>query len=401
MACRLCNQTYVMIRFPYTKHVMLLLFLLTMRCGPEIPLSPEGERESDGITLSDALVNYQASLGQLHLRVRVEHDISSEDIDVCSDVFKPDDDSLWFSTHLYDEGENGDQIAGDGYYSITLDSALSDTLSGDLQAIFWAVAGADTSNTLIALTSLQSNEPPIILFVWAPDTIIRPDPGEEDTLVVEAQVTDPDGLKDIVAVFFEVRDDGDTTQWNSNPLFVLNDAGIGADRISGDGIFAASLIISSENQLIDNIFRYYALDYAGNTSPYVKDTITVYKNYVPQILNFFLSSPSQIIRPSTGVEGDSLLFYIQADDGNGLEEITSVSLQRRTPGGNITVQSHPPAYDDGLHDDFSLGDGWYTIKAGFSPDDELGTYFYRARVEDSYGNRVLSADSVEVTLVSE
>jgi len=383
------------------KYVMLLLFLLAMRCGPEIPLSPEGEGESDGLTLSAALVNYRASLGQLHLRVRVEHDISSEDIDVYSDVFKPDDDSLWFSTPLYDKGENGDQIAGDGYYSITLDSALSDTLSGDLVSLFWAVAGNDTSDTVSAMTSLQANDPPIILSVWAPDTIMRPDPGEEDTLVVEAEVTDPDGLKDIVAVFFEVRDDEDTTRWNSNSLFVLNDAGIGADRISGDGIFATSLIISSENQLTDNIFRYYALDYAGNISPYVKDTITVYKNYIPQILNFFLSSSSQIVRPSTGSEGDSLLFYIQADDGNGLEDITSVSLQRRNPGGNTTVQSHPPAYDDRLHEDFSPDDGWYTIKAGFSPDDELGTYFYRARVEDGYGNRVLSADSVEVTLVSE
>ncbi|HAE87643.1 TPA: hypothetical protein DCG86_06435 [Candidatus Marinimicrobia bacterium] len=390
-----------MIRFPFMKYVMPLLFLLAMRCGPEIPLSPDNEGESDGPMLSAALVNYRASLGQLHLQVRVEYKPTSETIDVYSDVFRPDTDSLWFSTRLYDEGENGDPIAGDGYYSITLDSALSDTLSGDLKAIFWAVAGNDTSNILSALTSLRANEPPFILSVWAPDTIMRPDPGKEDTLVVEAEVTDPDGLKDIVAVFFEVRDHEDTTRWNSNPLFVLNDAGIGADRISGDGIFATFLIISSENQLTDNIFRYYALDYAGNTSPYVIDTITVYRNYIPQILNFFLSSPSQIVRPSAGSEGDSLLFYIHVEDENGLEDITLVSLQRRNPGGNTTVQSHPRAYDDGLHEDFSSGDGWYTIKAGFSSEDEPGIYFYRALVEDGYGNRVLSADSVEVTLVSE
>jgi len=401
MACHLCNPKCAMIISRYVKYVMPLLLFLVMRCGPEIPLSPGGNEDNDGPVLSAALVNYQASPGQLHLHVRVEYGNSSEDINVYSEVFRPDRDSVWISTRLYDTGETGDQIAGDSYYGITLDSTVSDTLSGDLLAFFWAVAEDDTSDTVSALASLRANEPPVILSVWAPDTIMRPDPGEEDTLIVEAEVMDPDGLKDIVAVFFDVRDDDDTTRWTSSPFFVLNDAGIGADRVSGDGVFATALIISWNNRLTDNIFRYYALDYAGNTSSYVKDTITVYKNYVPQILNYFLSSPAEIVRPSVGSEGDSLLFYIRVDDGNGLEDITRVSLQRRDPGGNTTVQSHPLACDDGLHEDFSAGDGWYTINAGFSTEDELGTYFYRALVEDSYGNQVLSADSIEVTLVSE
>lgn len=384
------------------KYALPLVFLLVLRCGPEVPVSPDGNGTDGRLELHDPLINYHASLGQIHLQVGVTDGDLPEKPDVYSEVFRPDRDSAWFSLRLYDEGENGDQIAGDGFYGITLDSALSDTISGDLIALFWAMGGDDAiSDTLLASTSLRANLSPSLLYIEAPDTIIRPDPGLKDTLIVEAGATDPDGLKDIVAVFFDVRDSEDTTMWNSSPFFVLNDAGIGADRISGDGIFATSLIISSENKLTDNIFRYYAIDQAGNNSPYIRDTITVYKNYIPRILSYFLSSPSQIVRPASPSGSDSLLFYVQVEDDNGLDELTGVRLRRRNPDGTTLEQVQPQGYDDGLHEDFSAGDGWFTIKSGFSPGDELGAYTYRALVEDAHGNRVLSADSIEVTLVNE
>ncbi len=402
MAGRLCNKKSVNVKPQYLKYSLPLLFLLVMRCGPEVPVSP-GDNGTDGrLELRDPLINYHAAFGQIHLQVDVTDGDLPEKPDVYSEVFRPDRDSAWFSVRLYDEGENGDPIAGDGFYSITLDSALSDTISGDLIALFWAMDGEDIiSDTVSAGTSIRANMPPSILYIEAPDTIIRPDPGLKDTLIVEAGATDPDGLKDIIAVFFDVRDSEDTTRWNISPFFVLNDAGIGADRISGDGIFATSLIISSENKLTDNIFRYYVIDQAGNYSPYTRDTITVYKNYIPRILSYFLSSPAQIVRPSSPSVSDSLLFYVQVEDENGLDELTGVRLRRRNPDGTTIEHVHPQGYDDGLHEDFSAGDGWFTIKSGFSPGDELGVYTYRALVEDTYGNRVLSADSIEVTLVNE
>jgi hypothetical protein len=383
------------------KFIISLIVFIAVSCGPEVPTSPE-TRPEDVPALRIPLIHYHGDFGQIHLQVKAEDDEPLSELDVFSRVYRPDLDTVWFTAHLNDDGEDGDQIPGDRHFSITVDSAVSDTLGGELLAWFWAVdADGNISDTLSAYWSLSANQPPHILDIWSPDTVMRPEPGETDTFTVMVEATDPDGLKDIAAVFFDVRDADDTTQWNSNPLFVLNDAGIGADRVQGDGIYSTSLTISSENRLTDNIFRYYAIDNAGNQSPYAFDTITVYQNYIPVIESFFISSPTEIVRPSAGETGDSLLFYIHARDGNSLDELTAVRLLRRNSDGTLFEQTYPEGYDDGLHDDFSANDGWFTIKSGFTSDDDPGDYFYRALVKDAYGNRVLSADSIEVTLVEE
>ncbi len=380
--------------------LILILFLIAS-CGPEAPVSPD-PLPGDIPVLSAGMIHYHRDFGQIHLQVKAIEDGSLSELEVISEVYRPDIDTAWFTVMLNDEGEAGDQIPGDGYFSITVDSSVSDTLSGDLTAWFLAMDGDENiSDTLTAYWPLTINQPSQILNIFSPDTVMRPEPGEADTFIVRTEATDPDGLQDIVAVFFDVRDADDTTQWNSNPLFVLNDAGMGADQVQGDGIYSAYLTVSSENRLTDNIFRYYAIDKAGNQSAYVLDTITVYQDYEPEIESFFISSPDEIVRPSAGETGDSLLFYIHVRDGNGLDELTAVRLLRRNPGGTLFEQTDPEGYDDGLHDDFSENDGWFTIKSGFSPEDDLGVYFYRALVMDAFGNRVLSADSIEVTLVEE
>jgi len=374
------------------------LFLLTA-CGPEIPVSPDG---TPGVVpvLSDPLITVHPELDQIHLQVKGVDDQPGSQLTVYSHVFLPEIDAVWLFTELNDRGENGDQIPNDGFFCITIDTAIIDTITGKMTAQFFAIdSDANISDTVQSFWDLRKNTPPFITNIWSPDTVMRPDPGLTDTFVVRVEAHDADGLKDIIAVFFEVRSVDDTTVWNSNPLFVLNDAGIGADRVSGDGIYSTSLTINSENRLTDNIFRYYALDWAGNRSEYVRDTITVYKNYIPQIHSFFLGSSSQITRPLGGVPSDSLLFYVHATDENGQDEITSVHLLQKNPEGIWNEIPFPRGYDDGLHEDFAADDGWFTVRSGYGLEDESGTYFYRAVVTDAYGNYVLSGDSASVDLI--
>lgn len=378
--------------------ILTVLFLF-ISCGPEVPVSPDNISGEIPI-LEDALISVHPERDQIHLQVKATDDKPASQLSVYSRVFLPGYASVWLFSELNDRGENGDQIPNDGFFGITVDTSISDTLTGMMLAQFFAVdSDENASDTIQVFWDLRKNTAPYILNIWSPDTVMRPDPGLTDTFVVRVEAYDNDGLKDIIAVFFQVQSVDDTTVWNSNPLFVLNDAGIGADRVSGDGVYSTSLTINSENRLADNIFRYYALDWAGNMSEYVLDTITVYKNYLPQIHNFFLGSNSQITRPSGGSTSDSLLFYVNATDENGQDEITSVHLLRKNPAGIWDELNFPPGYDDGLHEDFSANDGWYTIRSGFGQEDEIGTYFYRAVVTDDYGNYILSSDSIAVDLV--
>lgn len=374
------------------------VFLLTA-CGPEVPVSPD-KLPGEIPVLEDPLLTVHPELDQIHLQVKGIDDQPTSQLSVYSRVFLPGSDSVWLFAELYDRGENGDQIPGDGFFGITIDTTISDTLTGKMEAQFFAVDSDENASDIVqAFWDLRKNTAPYIINIWSPDTVMRPDPGLTDTFIVRVEAYDDDGLKDIIAVFFQVRSVDDTTVWNSNPLFVLNDAGIGADRVSGDGIYSTSLTINSENRLADNIFRYYALDWAGNMSEYVLDTITVYKNYIPEIHSFFIGSTSQIIKPSEGSPSDSLLFYVNATDENGQDEITSVHLLRKNPAGFWDELPFPRGYDDGLHEDFSANDGWYTIRSGFRQEDNIGTYFYRAVVTDAYGNRVMSVDSIAVDLI--
>jgi hypothetical protein len=373
--------------------------LLLTSCGPDVPVSPDNTL-GDIPILDDPLITVHPNMDQIHLQVKGSDDKPGSQLSVYSRVFLTGSDSVWLFTELNDRGEKGDQIPNDGYFGITVDTTISDTASGMLTAQFFAIDSDDNmSDTVLAFWNLSKNTPPYITNVWSPDTVMRPDPGLTDTFVVRVQAHDNDGLKDIIAVFFQVRSVDDTTVWNSNPLFVLNDAGIGADRVSGDGIYSTSLTISWENRLVDNIFRYYALDWSGNMSEFVLDTITVYKDFIPEIHNFFLGSSSQITKPTEGSPSDSVLFYVNVSDENGLEEITSVHLLRKNPAGSWNELNFPRGYDDGLHDDFSAGDGWFTVTSGFGQDDETGSYYYRAVVTDAFGNYVLSTDSIAVDLI--
>ena len=120
------------------------------------------------------------------------------------------------------------------------------------------------------LERVAANDPPQVLAVTAPDTISR---SGENTFLLTAQVTDPDGLSDIAEVTMNSFLPGGTPA-SDNP-FLLRDDGIGGDVEGGDGIYSRIFTIGQSNATGIYRFDIQAKDKAGQLSNIVSHTITV------------------------------------------------------------------------------------------------------------------------------
>lgn len=120
------------------------------------------------------------------------------------------------------------------------------------------------------LERVVSNDPPQVLEVTAPDTISR---SGENTFLLTAQVTDPDGLNDIAEVMMNSFLPGGTPA-SGNPFF-LRDDGIGGDVTENDGIYSSTFTIGQSNATGTYRFDIQAKDKAGQLSNIVSHSITV------------------------------------------------------------------------------------------------------------------------------
>lgn len=123
------------------------------------------------------------------------------------------------------------------------------------------------------LEFVELGRPPLILSVDAPDTIVRPGPGDPPRLVrIVVEVSDPDGLASISRV----------AMWNVNTpaaqIALLDDGGVNStsgDETAGDGRYTVTLIIENRNNPGTNTFAFQAFDRAGLESQLIEQQIVV------------------------------------------------------------------------------------------------------------------------------
>lgn len=152
--------------------------------------------------------------------------------------------------------------------------------TGEYSILFYAQDNkGNLSNSLVGSIYFYSdieNLPPVIEYVSAPDTIET----TTETILLEAMVTDVNGIGDIEIVYFDsYLPDGNPA--TGNPFYMYDDGselslpwGTSGDKIKGDGIYSTA--VTADNPVKGNyLFRFYAVDKVQNKSEPVEHTIVV------------------------------------------------------------------------------------------------------------------------------
>jgi hypothetical protein len=236
----------------------------------------DGERKSPPMlyecSLSDTL--NADSLGHVFMTIRAEDPQGSEDIDsVFFQIFQPLSPVPFYQSQLWDDGQSGDLIPGDGIF--TFQGNLEDTLKSRgvhtfrFQAVDQSGLFSDAKVKEVFID--QINYPPVLSNISAPDTVILSTSG--DTLFISVDVHDPQGLADIQKVYFNsTKPDG--TPASGNPFFMYDD-GSGGDVTPDDGTYSLEVIITTEAQRGVYQFDFYAEDYSGAVSGSLSHFVTI------------------------------------------------------------------------------------------------------------------------------
>lgn len=117
------------------------------------------------------------------------------------------------------------------------------------------------------------------------DSLQSPAAGNLSKALIQAWVSDPDGLKDVDSVYFYSKKPDGTFANSGNPLsmqdngkpFNISDPwnGVG-DSIANDGIYSLTILMDVNALPGRYIFTFYSRDNDGNLSQAVKDSIEVY-----------------------------------------------------------------------------------------------------------------------------
>jgi len=187
-----------------------------------------------------------------------------------------------FESDLYNDGdpEHGDEVAGDSVYSIKLDSSFVVGKTGSYELLFYVEDSFNEQNDSIPIhTIFFTNLPPVYSELNMPDTVYIPAQPEENYLeYITMKVDDPEGLADILQVYFYSLKPDSSFGNGGNPIYLrdnglpfsgTNNLAVG-DQVAGDGIFTFGLPItsnmqtSSDTQLEAYFFTFYVADKAEN-----------------------------------------------------------------------------------------------------------------------------------------
>lgn len=366
-----------------------LTALLVLRCGPTPP-----EPSAMGTEIfSDTEESYSRAERSIHFQAFVSNIEDTTGWTIHAEVTFGDSTQ----NHLLNDlGTAGDHIAGDFIFARNISYFFPDTLSGILTVIYRALQAGVEKETVTRDVTLTANSAPQILSITAPDTVLRPLAGELDTILVVAEVIDPDGLDDIIQVTFEVESVDHPGIWINSAGFFLQDAGIGADDVAGDGFYSIGLLISSTNRIAQNVFRYRAKDQSGNFSPYAYDTITVYENAAPEVTGFMATSAS--IPRQTGLETPFRTF-LEISDANGISDIQNVALYILYPDSSFAPAASLTVNNDANNGDVIADDDILTLNSTLDQDAPLGNYSVYAEITDKQGNQATS-DTISFNLVN-
>lgn len=174
---------------------------------------------------------------------------------------------------------------GDNLHTGSANITLSALDVEDYPVLVYAIdennrLGGEARTTLEYVRTFEPSFPPVIEELTIPDRIQRPAAGEPpQTLTFIAEVSDPDGLKNVRTVEFWNESDPGTRfplcdDGNLSPCGLSVESG---DAEAGDGLYTRTVFILSSNRLGLNTFIFEAIDRAGLRSQQVSHTLEIYE----------------------------------------------------------------------------------------------------------------------------
>jgi len=194
-------------------------------------------------------------------------------------------DTTFFQGTLKDDGLSGDEMAGDGVFSISVDRTFAAGKKGWYELQFEAKDKSAANSARQGRQLLIRNAPPQIFNLIAPTEAQRPAAGGSNNFLVKISVEDPQGPGDIKFVgFMSLKPD--STYANSGQPIPMVDNGLPfdlsrwsqqyfGDTVAGDGVFSITAFISPTDKLGDYVWTFSAIDFAGNESEKITHTVKI------------------------------------------------------------------------------------------------------------------------------
>lgn len=269
------------------------------------------------------------------------------------DNVEVDLDSLGLGTlELFDDGTSGDETAGDGVYSLSID--ITDSVDADdyLVEVTAFDLNENEGGGSATLTVVEPNEPPQVF-----SAIIFPATVYNDGLTeirLTARVSDPNGPGDIAEVLGDISDIG------GNADVPMNDDGVNGDESAGDGKYSLLHVVPDTVTPGDHTVEIAVKDTAGEEASH---SITVHiSEFIPVISPEIIRSKSY---PEEVMAGElEVLLTVEVKDENGLDTIVSVEGNLKDVSGDSTQKF----YDDATNGDEKKEDGIYSYETSIPKD---------------------------------
>lgn len=180
---------------------------------------------------------------------------------------------------MNDNGSGGDTTGNNGTYTVTVNYAATSCLTvGNYSLQYLATAQSGLTSNLLVVTQpiyYSNNVAPVVSFVNAPDTLIRPISGQTP-LVLTVKGSDPNGQCDVKMVFFNsILPSGAPSGGNPFTMFDDGDLIAHGDSIAGDGRYSLIIAIPPTAQLGTYQFNYQASDNRGLSSAILNKPVFV------------------------------------------------------------------------------------------------------------------------------
>jgi len=137
----------------------------------------------------------------------------------------------WGTTdQLYDDGTNGDPVAGDSIYSKLITIAAAGRYEWKVATSDWSISYPSSNSWLRTTTNNEQ-----LLFTF--DANFYPDIWLPNTNIINCSDQIPPSNNVVAA--------GDHNSWNNSGTEIMHDDGLDGDWLAGDGIFAYHIIVAS------------------------------------------------------------------------------------------------------------------------------------------------------------
>lgn len=174
--------------------------------------------------------------------------------------------------NMSDNGSSPDTTGGNGVYTSLVNYTVSNCLTvGNYSLQYLATSQSGLTSNLIVVTLpvyYSNNVAPIMSFVYAPDTVVKPTSGV-NLFHISVKASDANGQCDLKTVFFNsFKPNGEPAGGNPFRMYDDGDLAVHGDSIAGDGRYSLVIGINSspETQIGTYQFNYQATDNTGLNS---------------------------------------------------------------------------------------------------------------------------------------